>query len=278
MRFVDFAAPAAAIASVLAVNVAHAQAPAPPAAAPTQPGPAPAPPAAAQPTAPVPVETAPAGSPPEAAPVAPQQEPTIYVAQPPLPPLYPRTRLRHDGFYLRLSGGLGYGATTSKTDSSGSEHSVQGLTSGLDVLIGGTPGPGLVIGGGLFLSGYLAADSSSEGPALAGLTKGGEKSGLAMIGPIIDIFPNPYGGLHFGGTVALAGSTLKSHDDKGSVGAGLALWLGYMGWVSSEWSAGGLLKFTGAWTGREVNDDAGNRVDVSDTNAGVQLMFSAAYH
>jgi hypothetical protein len=174
---------------------------------------------------------------------------------------------------------VGYGATSSSVEGLGAEQGVHGATAGLDVLIGGTPGPGLVIGGGVFLSGYIDPASTSKGPAFTNLAKGGENgSGLIMIGPIIDVFPNPYGGLHFGGTVAVAASSLKGFDDKNSIGPGLGFWVGYMGWMSSEWSAGGLLKFQGAWTRRQAEDEAGTRLDVSDTNSNVQLMFSATYH
>jgi hypothetical protein len=174
---------------------------------------------------------------------------------------------------------VGYGATSSSVEGPGAESGVHGATAGLDVLIGGTPVPAMVIGGGVFLSGYIDPASTTEGPAFHSLTKGGENgSSLLMIGPIIDVFPNPYAGLHFGGTVALAASSLKGYDDKNSVGPGIAFWVGYMGWMSSEWSAGGLLKFTGAWTGRDASDDTGNIYKVSDTNSNVQLMFSATYH
>lgn len=285
MRLLDFAAPAAALAALFGTSLVHAQnvppAPGQPGAAPAPaPYPAPpeqAPPAAAQPTAPVPVETAPAGAPPGPPPQ--QQEPTIYVAQPPLPPLYPRTRLRHDGFYLRLNGGFGYGSTTATSDGSSAEYNLHGGTYGLDVLIGGTPGTGLVVGGGLFLQGYIDPGTSREGESFVNLAKrDSDGVGLVMIGPFIDVFPNPYGGFHFGGTLALAGTSLQDRKDNPSGGFGLGIWAGYMGWVSSEWSVGGLVKVTGIWTGREVENDDAARKDVLDSSRAVQLMFSAAYH
>jgi hypothetical protein len=130
-------------------------------AAPPAPG-TPAPPPAAAPTAPaessppgsVPVGpgTAPAPSPgPGTTPyyeqAAPPRGPTIiHVEQPPPPPLEPRTRLYHDGFYLRLSLGFGYQSVSSSSGDSKVSSSGAGLAG--DLLIGGTPATGVVVGGG----------------------------------------------------------------------------------------------------------------------------------
>ena len=82
-------------------SIAHAEETAP---APSG-GPA-APPSQVAPSAPAEAPAAPSGN---AAPEASASPPSdaIYVAQPPLPPLEPRSRHYHDGFYLRLSVGFG---------------------------------------------------------------------------------------------------------------------------------------------------------------------------
>jgi hypothetical protein len=234
-------------------------------------------PVAAQPTAPVPVETAPAPTPPVGAPAQTpsQNEPTIYVAQPPLPPLMPRARRYHDGFYLRISAGFGGMGVSSSVDNSSQSSTVSGGTWGFDLLLGGTPAPGLVIGGGILGQEIVDASTSHDGAPLPALTRGGNGSvPLYIVGPFIDAFPNPAGGFHFGGLVGLAANGLKDRDDKVSSGLGLSAWAGYMWWASSQWSVGGLVKVTGAWTKREI--DSG--VDANDTSRAIQLMFSAAYH
>src|ERR1041385_1620897 len=94
------------LAAILVATLAHAQGASPP--APPAPTTA-APPATAPPAPPegAPIETGPR----QQGPVPyyqeqPEASPQIYVAQPPLPPIEPKNRHFHDGFYLRLSTGF----------------------------------------------------------------------------------------------------------------------------------------------------------------------------
>jgi hypothetical protein len=217
---------------------------------------------------------APTGAPPA---TRPTMNPTIYVEQPPLPPLEPRNRHFHDGFYLRLSAGLGGMWVNSSTDFGNGKTS--GAGAALDLMIGGTPAPGLVIGGGVLLQEALNPSSSVASRASDfRLDRGSSGSiGFGMLGPMIDVFPNPTSGFHFGGLVGLSSLGLKDKDDKTSVGAGLSAWAGYMWWTSSQWSLGGMLRFTGAWSTRQVAT-SGAETDVTDTTRALTLLFSAAYH
>src|SRR5512146_2348846 len=140
--------PALCLATALTTTLARAE-PAPGAAAAPPPEPVPGPPAAP------PAAPAPETPPPTASAAAPAPEGTtpppvvegIHVAQPPLPPLEPRSRRYHDGFYLRLSMGLGALWATSKTDNVGYNETTTGTGGAIDVMAGGTPAPGLVVGG-----------------------------------------------------------------------------------------------------------------------------------
>jgi len=273
------------VASVLLSSFAFAQAPASPPGPPGQPAPgapatAPAGPPAEAPPGAVPVQPAPPASAPpgqgttpyyeQSAP--PQNPPIIHVEQPPPPPLEPRTRHYHDGFYLRLSVGLGLeGVSSSAGDS---KVSTFGAGPAFDLLIGGTPATGLVVGGGLLFQSAPAPGQTIEGPLLSGIEaepSGGV--GLLLFGPFIDVFPNPNDGFHLGALLGLAGTGLKGDDDKLSGGGGISGWLGYGWWAASDWSLGGLTRFTAAGTKRTVGG-----VDVSDGAWGLTLEFSAAYH
>ena len=82
----------------------------------------------------------------------------------------------HDGFYLRLALG---GGSTSWTR--GKHHDEETAPAGLyDVALGGTIGPGVVLGGGLF---NTVAD-------LDGLYR------LTVLAPFVDYYFNPHEGLH----------------------------------------------------------------------------------
>ena len=262
---------------------------APAAAAPAGAAPAPAtPPPSGAPPAPPEAPPAPPGTvpaePPGAVPYYQEQSseppPSIYVAQPPLPPLTPRTRYYHDGFYLRISSGFSYLHVSTSLNNNDSTGSLSGGGSSFDIMVGGTPAPGLVVGGGLLWQ--MAFDPSStvtrRGTAVTGIDSGSNGNvGLLLIGPMIDAFPAPTGGFHVGGLLGFAANGLKDNQDNLSAGLGFSAWTGYMWWVSGQWSLGAMLRFDAAWTRRKVGEQA-NEFDATDTSTGFTLSFSAAYH
>lgn len=269
-------------------------------AAPAQPAPAPAAPA------PAPAAPAPPGSPPPAgAPAAPPagapiqeapqqggpvpyyqesstQTPKIYVEQPPLPPLPPRNRYFHDGFYLRLSAGYAYMNTSTGVTGSQSTASLSGHGVALDVMMGGTPAPGLVVGGGLLLEAAFDPTSTVtqyQGQFVQGLDNGASgTTGFGLVGPMIDAFPNPNGGFHLGALLGFAAVGLKGHESNISSGFGASIWAGYMWWTTSQWSMGLMARFTLAGTSRTLAGDTGATFDASDTSAGAAVLLSVAYH
>jgi hypothetical protein len=256
-------------------------APAPAAAAPTPNAPPPDVPPAGAPIAEPPGGVA---QPPGAVPYYQEQSaeapPAIYVAQPPLPPLTPRTRYYHDGFYLRLSSGFSYMNVSTSLDGNASTGSVSGAGGTFDVMVGGSPAPGLVVGGGVFWANAFDPGSTvtRRGATVNGIDSGANGSvSLFMVGPMIDAFPMPTGGFHFGGMLGLAGNGLKDNQDNFSGGVGLSVWTGYMWWVSGQWSLGGMLRFNAAWTRRKIGEQA-NEFDAADSTTGLTIAFSAAYH
>lgn len=181
----------------------------------------------------------------------------------------PRSFHNHDGFYLRANFGYGLLWGGFDVDAPGApELDASGSGIGLDLLIGGTPSPGFVLGGGILSSWSFSVDFESEG---ASTTR--HDLGSSLIGVFVDGFPQSTGGWHLGGLVGLATQTLSNDgvvDD--TLGFGGAAWAGYDQWVGPDWSVGGLLRFSAARTFGEKD------YDVSASTATLNLMFTALYH
>jgi hypothetical protein len=195
----------------------------------------------------------------------------------------------HDGFYLRLNVGGGYLSSDVKYNSPDvPDRKIEGGGVVLDVMLGGSPARGLAVGGGLWLQTSSDPKTRSNSPAAESY----DSLDFIMVGPFIDGFPDPQGGIHVGGALGFAlldasfsrdsSSQLESTsarpsrlgDDNGqTTGAGGSVWIGYDGWISSEWSLGGMLRATAAGTS-STNSGLEQRAGVG----AVSLLFSALYH
>jgi hypothetical protein len=238
--------------------------------------------------APPPIDAPEVGEPPatEAAPVAapaeaqPAPPPQIYIQQPMPPPPEPRRRMYHDGFYLRMTVGGGLLSTRSSVsdtvDTSDARLSVDGAGYLFDFGIGGSPAPGLVVGGAILVQDAWSPRVRYRGPTGFALERTGpvsESLWFALVGPMVDAFPDPDGGLHVGGTLGIAVLGLEDDAGNASTGLGAAAWVGYLWWVSSEWSIGATLRMAFAGTGRELPDG-----DATDITRSLGLGFTALYH
>ncbi len=195
-------------------------------------------------------------------------------------PLEKTTRRLHDGFYLR--GSIGNGWFGSKFSSGLLDDATVGGGSGvLDVQLGGTPARGLVIGGGLFLTGMEHEDVRPPNvPSARGDDPGA--IGLVAVGPFIDYFPDPKEGFHFGGMLGVAAlgfdtpadvgdDPYYADDERVGTGGALGAWVGYDWWVAREWSLGVQLRYLGAVVENETYDWRG----AADT---LSLQFTVLYH
>ena len=181
----------------------------------------------------------------------------------------------HDGFYLRMGLGAGFGGALVSSDSKSiGDYSFGGGGGALDLWIGGTPTPGFAMGGVLSVLGINSTERRVSGKSIASDVSG--SSGL--IGYFVDVFPDPEGGFHFGGALGLASANAKISDGPKEFqggGLGLEAWAGYDFWVGSQWSLGGTARFIGTVT-RE-KDDATNVSSETSLGAGT-LSFTALYH
>lgn len=206
----------------------------------------------------------------------------MVISAPPVPPATPRAGYHtHDGFYLRAALGLGGGHIDVSTDSKDANNfSFGGGGLSLGVWVGGTPWRGVVIGG--LLSAQLINDSNTK------VENSGSDQQLqgstALIGPFVDVFPDPLRGLHFGLGAGLGGVTTKAKStaladdfhvtDLDARGAGASAWVGYEGWVGGQWSLGGLLQLTGVGWVDEDKDDIKRRAG----GYALSLNITAAFH
>ncbi|HYP97160.1 MAG TPA: hypothetical protein VER96_00715 [Polyangiaceae bacterium] len=236
------------------------------------------------PAAPPPAAPPPAAPPPEAPPTiqlvkpqepAPAPPPKIDLSTPAPEKPVQRTYHFHEGFYLRASVGFGYyyGAFNDSKHSDFSEH---GGTMSADLLIGGSPSPGVSIGGGLLVDPLFGASYQRNGREVG--THGGVST---LIGPFIDAFPDATKGWHLGGLIGFAGMSFQNLNAgaccEGSreraIGFGGAAWFGYDFWVAPEWAAGPQFRAMGMSTsGTHSGSDIS--AFASSFDLGVSVVFN----
>jgi hypothetical protein len=195
--------------------------------------------------------------------------PTIDLSTPPPPAPVERTFRRHEGFYLRVGGGLGVLSADFDQDN-GLDASSGGTSLELEALVGGSPASGLSIGGGLLAGLQLGGEWDADdvvGETSADLT-------TLLIGPFADGYPHPGGGWHFGGLLGLASVSFDGPgggNGSDALGVGGAGWAGYDVWVGPEWSIGAALRIDAL---RATNSDD----DVTISKVGGTLSVSVLYN
>jgi hypothetical protein len=148
----------------------------------------------------------------------------------------------HDGFYLRMGIGVGYlSAAGTEQDQSSSTYGSHGVTIPVEFSLGGTPAPGVVIGGGSWAV-HVPAATNVTGRGDATTEADADYGAISMLGPFIDIFPSPTGGFHIQAapclTLVSVGNSDNVPSDVSGAGFGFMGGLGYEGWVSDQWGLG----------------------------------------
>jgi len=192
------------------------------------------------------------GAPPPAAPPPgppPGAPPPAYAAPPPPAPVEPAGARTHDGFFMRFGLNFGYGMNTESYESSGGvtvatpDLKIKGLATGFDFLLGGTPAPGFVIGGGI-VNTYSSHPSAEQGPIET------ELDGTLLVVNLVafvNYYLDPHEGLNF---QALGGfGVMDFVTDSGRSGGNdptgfvLGAGVGYEFWVGNQWSIGPFGRF-----------------------------------
>lgn len=187
-----------------------------------------------------------------------------------------RGAYRHDGLLLRSAPGVtAFWSIVSGVTGPAPRTSVRGIGQSSTLELGGTPGPGLVLGGTVwvaridpvFVDGGKHVSSDDDSVKLTQL----------RIGPFIDFYPQPTRGFH--GTLAASLVVEFETDTKGdaieplSYGASLATGAGYEWFVAREVSLGILARFA---FGTVVRTSAGATEQL--TFLAPELALTATYH
>ena len=213
--------------------------------------------------------------------------------EPSMPPGAKVNSRKHDGFYLRMSFGFGALLGTWSPASSSTDNLV-GLTEHYELALGGTPIPGLVIGGGLF--GVIA------GSPMYGFTTRGVNINIAggsiyseIIGPFVDVYPKPSRGFHFMAALGPAGISESSGGTErlcyrnppgcesvstpstpySGVGVGFVAGVGYEAFVADHWSIGGIVRIMYTYGNLSPNNRSEPDAALSSFTPG--LMFGATF-
>ena len=196
----------------------------------------------------------------------------------------------HDGFYLRLGFGVGFLGVTLKPeddDIGDVEVKMNATAPAIEIALGGTPTPGLVIGGAI--SGLTVSEPEYEIES-GGQTEKGDAEDTTVtqsnIGVFIDYYFDPEGGFHAQGLLGLGVLQAtydgdSDTDDWTATGPMVALGLGYEGWVGDQWGLGGLARLTVASLSSDESppiDGEAHEIDTKATVITPAILFTATFH
>lgn len=196
----------------------------------------------------------------------------------------------HDGFYLRLGGGIGGGndkLSGSARDSDGFSGQIDG---GVNAFAGATQlALGVTVARGWVLA--LSIDTVSMLSGEGRLTDSAGRFGfgtsqLALFGAMADYYPDPLRGFHLQAALGLASFVMaqgEAVDNTGyemiapphaAIGAGFSLGVGNQWWVHPDWTVGVLGRFMMGWA--DGSDEYG--ASFSHRALGYSLLLTTTYH
>jgi hypothetical protein len=172
----------------------------------------------------------------------------------------------HDGFFLRLSQGVGMLRNTRTTTSNNSALGTSGASSASRDYFGFA---GEVSVGAAVIPGFILAGTISN-------QVGGDDDGsVAAIGAMADVYFAPRGGFHVGGLFGL-GLT----DVTRTQGIAMGAHVGYEAWLSSDWAIGAMFRFLYAPFRPGCFGDCSGTVSTTFAKTIVvpQLLFTATFN
>ena len=204
----------------------------------------------------------------------------------------------HDGFYLRMGLGLGalVGPMKYEINASSTNFSALGFSEQYEFSAGGTPTPGIVIGGGLFGAHSVAP---MYGWTFAGQDRriSGGTITTEVIGPFIDAYPISTRGFHLQAALGPAGVAVSKGDGHrvcfssatgpncsttnvpiagfSGMGFGLVGGVGYEAFVADDWSLGVIARVMFTTASLSTGDSSLGTVHLSAVVPG--LLFGATY-
>jgi hypothetical protein len=172
-------------------------------------------------------------------------------------------------FYLRVAAGGGLVGFDMYPEAGYEDHSADGASVALDLLLGVSPRPGAALGGALLLdlapSMTLAARSPDDNSR--------STMGIGIVGPFVDATPEPAWGLHIGLAAGMAALSIHPEGKARApiYGLGAAAWAGNDFWVGPTWSFGAALRVSHTLTG-----DHPGEFDLEASCLATTLMLTAA--
>jgi hypothetical protein len=152
---------------------------------------------------------------------------------------------------------------------------------GLDIAIGGALIPGFILAGSIAVTNVGNAtlyNDSRSNTVTNQPYRSGHDPQLTVLAMLLDVYPNPQGGFHFGGALGFASLRIRGDSDPDSsaesAGIGIVPHVGYEWWVSNYWGLGVLGKFTFAHTEGDYAANSGIKSNV----AAATILFSATYN
>lgn len=192
------------------------------------------------------------------------------------------TAYHHDGFYLRLSGGLGFGSVEEQSANGAPVTATfAGWGPAYELLLGGTVTDGLVIGGGFTNQTIVdpEIDITGDVSTRKGYTAGSGSFSLLVLGPFVDWFPIGDAGLHAG---AMAGLGTVGLDDATADSTGgfmaFAIWGGYDFWIAEQWSLGAEARFVSVTSSRAVAGNDPDQVQSFDQSGTSFALLATVLH
>jgi hypothetical protein len=192
----------------------------------------------------------------------------------------------HDGFYLRLGGGIGFVSDSFESEAVPLLGDIEGtITGGAavgELAIGGAVAPGVILGGGFY--GHTLPSPTAEDVEAGPVTIEEiefESGNFVLLGPFIDYYFNPERGLHLQGSLGLGLFTLGEGEINGepagdggeqtATGFAVMAGIGHEWWISGGWGLGLQGRFSAGWTSGE--DD--NEVDWNHAVIAPAILFTA---
>lgn len=96
-----------------------------------------------------------------------------------------------------------------------------------------------------------------------------------MLGPYVDYYPSPTGGLHFVGVLGFASANDGNDDTKLATGFGFGAGAGYGVWIGDEWSLGVLLRMQYLALKADIESTSGS---VKSATLFPALLVTISYH
>jgi hypothetical protein len=173
-------------------------------------------------------------------------QPAVVYVQParPEPARVPKVGVRlHDGLYLRMSIGMGPGRgkyTETLTGFVPDEYKFSGLGAMLDVMLGGSPIPGWVLGGAFVGHTIINPKVKLNNTDVSNVSRSYAYN-LSTFGLFTSVYPDPAAGLNFHALVGLGTLSVKTGDvtvTPEPAGPSFMGGVGYEFWIADQWSMG----------------------------------------